>query len=144
MAAEQSQATGEVGGDAHQLQERVSRPLPGVVLFREPPVVTFDTMDVMWDRAAQLYAGQTGRMLIADLSETGLPSANIRARLRNELRALEITHVALVLGQNSIMQTATRFVLTMILPEYRTSVHSSVDEALSWAKSASPRGGPTG
>jgi hypothetical protein len=101
-----------------------------VVLYREAPVVTPFSLDLMFGRIGELREGLDRVYLVIDLTVTGPPSAEVRQYLRKLFRALQPTHVAVFTGKNFMLNVAAKFVLGKVLGGVGHSVHKTMDEAL--------------
>ncbi|MCX4247813.1 hypothetical protein [Paraliomyxa miuraensis] len=118
------------------IRAQVVRISDDVVLYRETPVVTAFSLDLMFGRIGELTAGRSPFYLVIDLTVTGPPSAEVRQYLRGLFRALEPAYVAVFTGKNFMLNVAAKFVLGKVFGGVRHSVHKTLDEALQAVASA--------
>ena len=111
------------------LRRRVSVLKPGLILYRELPVVTGFTIDLMFKQVKQVSSSWDAYSLIIDLSNAGRPSAAARhsiVRRFNSLARLE--RIILVMGGNVLIRVASKFILAGVLKQDIVTV-TTLDEA---------------
>lgn len=101
-----------------------------VVLYRETPVVTRFSLDLIFGRIGELTKGLDRFCIVIDLTVTGPPSAEVRQHLRALFGALQPNHVAVFTGKNFMLNVAAKFVLGKVLGGVAHSVHKTLDDAL--------------
>ncbi len=123
------------GPDSTEQEQRAIRNLvtvhsDGVIVYREPPVVTKFTLDLFWERIRELSEGLDRFYLIADLTDTRPPNQEVRRYLRDLYATIHPEYVAIFTGKNFVLNVAAKFVLGMALGKIPHSVHKDIEGAL--------------
>jgi len=112
------------------LQERLSLRESHVVVFRETPIQTTFSLDVIWTRLREMTAALPSYAMVIDLTEAERPSAEVRAHLRKLFASLTgLERVAVFTGSNFLLNVAAKFVLAGLVQKPVT-VHRTLDEAM--------------
>ena len=128
------------GDDREVIAERVSIVADGVLLLRERPVQSPQSVDVMFDRLEALTSGWPRFSYVVDLSEATRPGPETRAALRDRVVRISprVEHVAIVVGGNLVMRAMARLV-AYSMGLRSVSVHVTRAEAIEEAARAMGR-----
>jgi hypothetical protein len=112
------------------LKERVYVHSPGVIMYREVPVMTLFQLGLFEEKLNELSAALDSYALIIDLTETEAPSAPIRARLKELfVGQTKMRQTVVYTGKNFMLNVAAKFVLAQAgLRSF--SVHKTREQAL--------------
>jgi len=97
-----------------ELLDRVHLLAPGIVMLRQVPHVTVQTVEVMFNHAGSLMKEAKRRVMVADLTEASMPSAEVRAQLRARIGDLSLDDFRVVVGDNTIIKIAAQFVVASL------------------------------
>ena len=103
---------------------------PGIIMYKEIPVLSLFHLDVYEQRLVELAATMESFKLLIDLRVAGRPNAAVRDRLKKMFaRPGDMSQVAVFTGRNLLLNMAAKFVLSSAgLP--RVSVVKTLDDAL--------------
>ena len=112
------------------IADRVTIIEEGIVRLQQVPVTSPFTVDILFDRLAELTADWDRFSLLLDLHATHRPSAETRARIRTRFTSLEskIVQTAVFFEANILMRLAVRFLLATAA--FKVSLHKTEQEAL--------------
>lgn len=84
-----------------------------IVYFKEIPVVSSFTANVIFDKKEELLRAHDARALFIDVSETKVPDAETRRTINRRFKSIcnEVDHVAFCTGKNAVINTVIRFVM---------------------------------
>lgn len=121
------------------LRSRVSIHSEGVILYREIPIASAFSTDLMVDRTAELAAGWERFALLIDLREGRKADAPTRARITDRVSQLPgLERIVLVTGGRVMLNIGLRFMFPR-LPGIQHAVCKSMDEALRLLADRGPR-----
>lgn len=95
------------------IRARVSIVSTGVLMYRELPVTSAFSVDVMFDRVTEISAEMELFVFVADVSDCDRPNLNTRRRLVARLSQLheQVPLLVAITGGSAMARAATRFVL---------------------------------
>jgi hypothetical protein len=101
-----------------------------IIEYRECPVMTPFSVDLMFDATLQAAAGLERFAILVDVREAPRPSAELREHLRERAARIEsrVRHVALV-ADSLLIRVAAPFIFAK-LPFISASIHSNREDAL--------------
>ena len=87
------------------------------------------TTEQLFARIAVYLEGSPKKILIVDLQESQIPNAEIRAHIRQHIKALGLERFCVVVGENMLIKIAARFVVGS-LGFKNTEAYGNVREAI--------------
>ena len=122
-------------GERDMLLSRVYVLEPGIVFYRELPVQSVESIDLMLGRLYELGSQWPTFIEVLDLSKSQRPSPAVRAVLRNWMQrvAPRMAHLCVIIETNFVMRAVARFVgYSMNITHL--SFHDTEAEAIDAAK----------
>ena len=113
------------------IRERIYMVRDDVLMFRELTHPTAFTVDVTFDRIAEVTRSLERFSMLADVTEATRPTAEVRAHLRRRFarERMRLGHVAVFTGHNFLLNISAQFVLSgHNLPSF--SVHKTMEQAM--------------
>lgn len=85
---------------------------PGIVFYREIPVQTVESVDLMLARMFELGSQWPDFIEVLDLSTVERPSAAVRATIRDWMKKIvpRMTHMCVIVEKNFVIRSVARFV----------------------------------
>lgn len=102
------------------------------IVYKEAPITSVNQIDDFFDYLEELSANQNFHIII-DLSDTNLPSAEVRSTLKNRFEKLnnKIMSYHVYIGPNFLLKIAVRYVgASLGLRDFK--VHNSIENALDY------------
>ena len=122
-------------GERDMLLSRVYVLEPGIVFYREVPVQSVESIDLMLGRLYELGCQWPTFIEVLDLSKSQRPSPAVRAVLRSWMQrvAPRMAHMCVIIETNFVMRAVARFVgYSMNITHL--SFHDTEAEAIDAAK----------
>ncbi|MEM6989906.1 MAG: hypothetical protein AAF721_05400 [Myxococcota bacterium] len=109
---------------------------PGIVMYREAPVITMHQLAVYHERLGELAAEVEEFQMLVDIRIASMPTAEQRAKLREMYgNQSNLTDAAAITGRNFVINIAAKFVLGGSgLKSF--SVHRTLEQALEALRAA--------
>ena len=100
------------GEEREQLLSQVFVIEPGIVFYREIPVQSVESVDLMLGRLHELSAQWPKFIEVLDLSKVLRPSPAVRAAIRVWMKKLvpRMSHMCIIVESNVIIRAVARFV----------------------------------
>ena len=122
------------------MQECITIHEPGILLWRELPVQSLFSLDVVEERLQILTRDLDRYDLLIDLVRATPPSPAVRARLKRIFTSqAKLGRVAVFTGKNVMLNVAAKFVLGGSVGLRKYSVHRDAEEALDELRHAPKR-----
>ena len=117
------------------LLSRVQIVEPGIIFYREIPVQSVESIDLMLGRMDELARQWPTFVEVLDLSTVVRPTPAVRATLRGWMRRLSprMAHMCVIVEANIIMRAVARFV-AYSMNITQVSFHETEAEALNAAR----------
>lgn len=113
------------------IADRVSKISEDILLWKEVPVPSLLSVELMERRVQELTEGLQAYTRIVDLSEAGRPNAQVRRRLREMLAGEHrLRHIGVFTLKNALINVALRFVFSGLAKNISLSVHQTFADAL--------------
>jgi hypothetical protein len=108
---------------------------PGIVFYREIPLQSVESIDLMLGRLYELGSQWPTFIEVLDLSKVERPSPAVRARLRRWMLRLapNLAHMCIIIEKNFVMRAVARFV-AYSMNITALSFHETEAEALDAAR----------
>jgi len=108
---------------------------PGIVFYREIPVQSVESIDLMLGRFLELAFEWPTFVEVLDLSTVSRPSPAVRAVIRGWMLRLvpRMTHMCVIVEKNIVMRAVARFV-AYSMNIRQVSFHETESEALDAAR----------
>ena len=115
-----------------ELRERVWRVEDRLFMFKEVPVQTTFSLDLMFDRIEELAQGLERFAYIVDLRGVKRPGPEVRQTLRLRVGRLNprLAHVGVVVGSTDVIIRAVAKLVGFALGFRSFTTHGSVDDAV--------------
>jgi hypothetical protein len=102
----------------------------GIVMWDEVPVMSDFQLDLMGDKLTEITAGMKSFKMLVDITQTGIATAENRAKLRALFTHREkLERLAVFTGKNPVVNIGARFVLRAVHTK-PYSMHTTKEEAL--------------
>lgn len=115
------------------LRDRVAYDPAGFILYDEIPVFTPFSLEVMFERVAELEEahGLEDYAMFVDLSNTAPPDAASRNKVRELLeKRAKVSRLVAYSGKNMLLNVALKFVASRFLKEKNLEIFSTKEKAL--------------
>ncbi len=97
------------------IKSRVSFLSDTIIFFKEIPIQTIFTVDLIFDHLELLVSKMNKGYLLVDLTEAKRPNAIVRRKLNERLNSLyskkKLEHIAFFTGKNKLLNITAKFIM---------------------------------